>query len=317
MQEFSIGTLLKRARRGWYTPVVFAAVLGTLTVLTLMGSNPVYRVTMTVVPAPSDQGTESMASSSGTLTAFLGLANGGNVNFTRYQKLLSSTVVAQRLQDKYGMLQLVFATNWDAQRHVWVPHATLRNYLLDWLLKLSNLPTFSPPDATALAHYLGSQLIIVPGVANDIVTISMDSGDVVFAKRVMLAAHEQANQVLRDQVARRAQMQSSYLEGKLSQVSVADYRATLLAMLANQQKTLMLTQTDASYAGEILSPPVASATPVAPRPVLGLFVAVMVGILSGLAVVIFVGPDWWRAPLARLNAFRGRRTRGEASSVRS
>jgi hypothetical protein len=317
MQEFSTGTLLKRARRGWRTPIVFALVLGTFTVLALTGSKPVYRVTMTVMPAPSDQGTESMAASGGALTAFLGLANGGNVNFTRYQKLLSSTVVAQRLQDKYGMLQLVFARNWDAQHHVWVPYATWRNYLLDWLLRLSNLPTFSAPDATALAHYLDSQLIIVPGATNDILTISMDSGDVAFAKRVMLAAHEQANQVLRDQIARRAQMQSAYLEGKLSQVSVADYRATLLAMLANQQKTLMLTQTDASYAGEILSPPVASATPVAPRPVLGLFVAILVGILSGLAVVIFLGPDWWRGPVARLHGFCGRRTRGEASSVRS
>jgi uncharacterized protein involved in exopolysaccharide biosynthesis len=144
----------------------------------------------------------------------------------------------------------------------------------------------------------------------------MDSRDVNFAKRLMLLAHEQANQVLRDQIARRAQMQSAYLEGKLSQVSVADYRATLLTMLGTQQKTLMLTQTDTSYAGEILSPPVASATPVAPRPVLSLFVAVLVGVLSGLAVVIFLGPNWWRAPLARLNALRSRRTRRETSSVR-
>jgi hypothetical protein len=62
---------------------------------------------------------------------------------------------------------------------------------------------------------------------------------------------------------------------------------------------LMLTQTDASYAAEILSPPVASGTPVAPRPVLGLFIAVLVGMLSGLTVVIFLGPQWWRPPVER------------------
>lgn len=316
MQEFSFGTILQRARQGWLTPVVFVAVLAVFTLLSLIGSQPAYRVTMTVVPAPSDQGPQSMSSaSSGALSAILGMGSGGNVNFMRYQKLLSSTVVAQRLQDKYGLLQQVFAGNWDAERKVWVPHYTMRAYMLIWLLKLSNLPTWAAPDSTALANYLASSLVVLPGVSGDIVTITMDSPDVAFAKRVMLAAHTEANQVLRDQVARRATLQSAYLEGKLATISVEDYRATLLAMLGAQQKTLMLTQTDASYAAEILSPPVASPIPVAPRPVLGLFIAVLVGTLSGLAVVIFLGPYWWRKPLGWVQGLRG--ARGKASSAHS
>lgn len=307
MQEFSIGTLLARAREGWLTPVVFAALLAAFMLISLIGSKPVYRVTMSVVPAPSDQGTQAMMPTTG-LTTLLGLGTGGNINFMRYQKLLSSTVVAQRLQDKYRMLQTVFSGNWDKDRKVWVQHKTGRDYMLGWLLRLSNLPTWSPPDITALARYLESQLVIVPGTTNDIVTITMDSSDVDFAKRVMMTAHDEANQVLRDQVAVRARQQVAYLQAKLAETSIQDYRATLLAMLGAQEKMLMLTQTDASYAAEILSPPVASPTPVAPRPVLGLFVAVLVGMLSGLAVVIFLGPQWWQAALEKArNLVEGRR----------
>jgi hypothetical protein len=226
------------------------------------------------------------------------------VNFVRYQKLLGSTVVAQRLQDKYGMLQYVFKSSWDPEHKVWIRHYTWRDYVLGWLLRLSNVPTWSPPDIPALARYLGSAIVVVPTPTSDIVTISMDSPDVGFAKHVMLAAHREANQVMRDQIAHRARLQVAYLEGKLAQTSVEDYRATLLAMLGTQQKTLMLTQTDASYAAEILSPPIASATPVGPRPVLSMFVAVMVGILSGFAIVIFFGPLWWRPILDRMLLLR-------------
>jgi uncharacterized protein involved in exopolysaccharide biosynthesis len=305
MQEFSFGTLISRALQGWRTPVVFAGVLALLSLLTLIGSRPLYRVSMTIIPAPSDQGAgASVMPAGGTLTSLLGLQSGGDVNYVRYQKLLSSTVVAQRLEDKYSMLRFVFSSYWDPQRKIWVPHKTTRDYMVGWLLQLSNVPTWSPPDINALAAYLKSALIILPMQNSDIVTITMDHWDVAFAKRVMLTAHEQANEVLRDQIAKRARMQVAYLQGKLAQTSVQDYRDTLLTMLGTQEKMLMLTQTNASYAAEILSPPTASSTPVAPRPVLTMFVAVMVGILTGIAVVIFFGPDWWRQPLGRLQAIK-------------
>lgn len=306
MKEFSFGTMVSRAVEGWRTLVIFAAVLVMLSLATLAGSQPVYRVSMTIVPAPSDQGPQTMQSS-GTLTTLLGLGAGGNVNYARYQKLLSSTVVAQRLQDKYGMLQYVFRSYWDADRKVWIERKTTRSYLLGWLLSLSNVPTWSPPDINALAAYLQNALVILPAQNSDIVTITMDSPDVKFAKHVMLTAHEQANEVLRDQIARRARLQVAYLQGKLAETSVQDYRATLLSMLGNQEKMLMFAQTDASYAAEILSPPTASSTPIAPRPVLTVFVAGFVGMLVGLAIVIFMGPNWWRRPWARLRNSPGRR----------
>jgi hypothetical protein len=78
----------------------------------------------------------------------------------------------------------------------------------------------------------------------------------------------------------------------------------------------MLTQTDASYAAEIISPPMASPTPVAPRPVLTLFVAVLVGGIIGSGIVIFFGPGWWRVLYARMNAIYRRRLGGKAFVTR-
>lgn len=315
MQELTFGTLINRALKGWATAAAFAALAIMFSLASLVGSKPVYRVSMTVVPAPSDQGASSV-NAGGALSTLLGIGGaGGNVNFSRYQRLLSATVVAQHLQDKYGMLQKVYSAYWDADRKVWVrPPATLREILTGWLLYIANLPTWSPPDINALASYLQGQLTVLPSPTSDIVTISMDSRDVTFARTLMLAAHTEANAVLRDQVAHRARLQVAYLQEKLAQTSVQDYRATLLSMLGNQEKILMLTQTDASYAAEILSPPTASSTPVAPRPVLTAFVAALAGALTGIAVAIFFGPEWWRQILTRI---RNRRAGNKSYSTQT
>jgi uncharacterized protein involved in exopolysaccharide biosynthesis len=309
-REISLRQLLDRAQAGWRTPVIFAVIAIVLALISLSMARPVYLVEMSVVPAPSSQ-TETGMSSSGGLTSLLGLAGGGqNSSYTRYQKLLTSTVVAERMQQKYDMLHVVFADLWDKKQKKWVQPVKLRDTLLGWLFALSHVPVWTPPDITDLAAYLQGNILIVPSVQSDIVAISSRHPDPVFARRLLLMAHTEANIVLRDQVAARATQQVAYLQRKLGQTTVEDYRQTLLSLLSAQEKTLMLTQTSAPYAAEVLTPPVFSARPVAPRPVLTIAVAILVGVLAGVSVVVFFGPDWWSRPRQRFGALRAALRRG-------
>lgn len=297
MKEFDLNGLVERAVHGWRTPLALAVLFPILMLLSLHGAEPVYRVDMTVVPAPSDQ--SAPTENGGGLAVLFGLSGNlqGGPNYARYRALLTSTVVASRLSETPGLMQQAFKGIWNAKTNRWEEPDTLRADLQDWLVRWSNIAPWSPPDATLLSQYLQLKLLIVPSTTSDIVHISMDDRDPAFAARLMLMAHKQANIVLRDQVARRARLQVAYLQSKLADTTVTDYRATLLGLLSAEEKTLMLTQTDADFAAEILSPPLASPTPVSPRPVLSMLVALLVGLLTGMAVVIFLGPEWWRAPM--------------------
>lgn len=303
MREINLDLIFVRMCQGWRTPVVLAAAAIMFTLITLHGAQPQYRVEMTILPAPSSQ--VPGESSIGSLGSLFGLSNGAQPgsDYVRYQRLLTSTVVAQRMQDHYGLLQEVFSTQWDKQNHHWFAPPTLRRPFLGWLFALSHVPMWIPPDATQLSAYLEGQLSIVPSPTTDLVVISMTGTDAAFAKRIMLAANAEANDVLRDQVAKRARQQVAYLEAKMAQTTVADYRASLLSLLSSEEKTLMLTQTDAAFAAEIVDPPVASAMPVSPRPLLSLFVAGLVGVLGGFTIVIFFGPNWWRFLYTRLRVW--------------
>jgi uncharacterized protein involved in exopolysaccharide biosynthesis len=307
MNEFDLGAIWLRLVRGWKTPVAMAAVAALLGLHSLMGAKPVYSVHMLIMPAPTEQSAASVPG--GALSTLLGFAGGSSEtsNYVRYQNLLFSNAVAQRMQDRYGMLQYVFASDWDAKNHRWIERHTLRGDITAPLLRLANIPVWSPPDITALAQFLRSSLIVLPSTTNDIIDVSMNDNNVAYAIHIMLTANEEANTVLRDQVARRARQQVDYLQRKLAQTTVEDYRQTLLALLSSEEKTLMLTQTDASFAAEIISPPMASPRPVAPRPVLTLFVAILVGAIVGSGIVVFFGPDWWQTLWARLQPMLRRR----------
>lgn len=312
VQELNLKQLFDRALAGWKTPIAFSVLAVIITIILLSRSGPIYEVRMSVVPAPSSQ--TEMGSSNpggGGLGALLGVMGGQtNSAYTRYQNLLTSTAVAERMQRKHDMLHVVYANYWDAKQRKWVPPQTLRGVLLGWLFSLSGVPLWTPPDITDLASYLESTLVIIAPVQSDIVTISVRDPDPAFATRLMLMAHQEANEVLRDQVAIRATQQVAYLQQKLSQTTVQDYRATLLALLSTQEKTLMLTQTSAPYAAEILSPPVAPLTPVAPRPVFSMALAILVGALVGVSVAVLFGPDWFQRLRGALLALRRRRQPG-------
>ena len=305
LREISLRQVLERAPAGCRTPAAFSIIAVILAIIDLSLTTPRFLVEMSVMPAPSSQAETGMTPSGG-MSALLGIIGGTEVNtsYGRYQKLLTSTAVADRLQKKYGTLQAVFSDQWDEKEKKWVKPAKLRYTLFGWLFNLARVPVWTPPDTTDLAAYLEDTIIIVPAVKSDIVALSVRDKDPVFARHLLTWAHIEANDVLRDQVATRAGQQVAYLQRKLSQTTVEDYRQTLLSLLSAQEKTLMLTQTSAPYAAEILNPPTSSMRPVSPRPALSIVVAILVGVLIGLSVIIFFGPDWWQRFRKRLDPIR-------------
>jgi len=246
------------------------------------------------------------SSAGGALSSMLNLGTSGSSNdYVRYQKILTSPAVATRLQKKYHMLQYIFAGAWDKKSQHWIQPNSLRSYIWGWLFKISHVPVWTPPDVSTLSDYLTANINILPSTQSDIVILSMDNADPQLAERVLFLANLEANEVLRDQAAIRSKQKVEYLRNKLNQVSIEDYRQALLALLSAEEKTLMVTETSDAYAAEIISPPMTSATPVSPRPITTLFVAILIGIIAGSTIVIFWGPNWWKAVLMRLPSFGG------------
>jgi hypothetical protein len=307
-KEFTLATVIERTREGWRIPLVCAVAGVLLMILILPTMTPRYTVSMTVVPPPADQSQGSGGANS-ALSGILSLAGGsslaqGNSYYMRYQKVLVSPAVAARMQKDYGMLQIVFQDQWDAENKQWKEPASLRIRMLGWLFRLANVPAWTHPDVMTLSSFLEGNIVVVPSTLNDIVTVSMTSSNRELAKKILLTAHTEANAVLRDMVARHASQQVAYLQNKLAGVTVADYRAALLQILSSQEKTLMLTQTDAPFAADIVSPPIASDVPSAPRPLLYVALAAAVGALIGEALVALLGQAWILRRLSRYFRFR-------------
>jgi hypothetical protein len=273
---------------------------------------------MTVIPSPTNETTSNSLSGSGTnaIGALLSLnnSNGGRGdNYSRYQKLLTSLAVAERLAKRHDMLRQVFQGQWNAENQRWQDPGGWRSWALGWLYNLSHVPFWVPPDAVMLQKFLDSEVLVETTTKSDIVNITMRNGNAMLAQKILYLVHLEANNVLRDQVARRAEEEAGYLRTKLNQVNVEDYRETLLTLLASQEKTLMLTANTNSFAAQMVSPPTVTPTPIWPRPLLIPLVAIIVGALVGIIFSVCFGAKWWRVLVTRFPRFIGNQHGKEVS----
>ena len=80
----------------------------------------------------------------------------------------------------------------------------------------------------------------------------------------------------------------AYIESKLATVTVAELRLSLVELLSNQEKRMMMIKVDLPFAARIIQPPVASEDPTFPKPFLALALAVAGGLFVGVFLVFLI-----------------------------
>jgi uncharacterized protein involved in exopolysaccharide biosynthesis len=290
--EITFSRLLYLVLAGWKIIGVSVFVCFLLSLWVLSGTPATYTARMTVAPMPSEVSPGVNTSTLSSALSLLGQGGGlgGNQTFSHYILLYSSLSMADRLEQKYHLLQQINSGSWDPVHQQWIRPQSWRPFFLGWLFSLSHLPMWTPPDDTTLAAYLKSKVVMENSLKSDVVTISYTDRNPAFARQLLMELHQEANDLLRQQAEERASQKVAYLEGQLRKIDVADYRETLLLLLSEQQKTLLLTQPGLPYAAEVIDPPSTSPIPTSPRPVLTIAVSIMVGGILGVLIVLFFGP---------------------------
>ncbi len=311
--EITFSKLFQIILSGWRVIAGSAALCFLISLVLLSGAGTTYTAKMTVAPMPSEasSGVSNSTISSALSLLGQGQAASGNQTFGHYLLLYSSLSMAERMQQKYHLLQQINVNSWDAAHQTWIQPPSWRPFFLGWLFSLSHVPMWTPPDTTTLATYLQNKVIVQSSLRSDVVTISYTDRDPAFAKQLLMELHNEANDLLRQQAQERASQKVTYLASQLSKIDVADYRETLLLLLSEQQKTLLLTQPGLPYAAEIIDPPSTPPTPSSPRPVLTVAVAILVGLVLGVLIVLFLGTVPGLSSLT--NLWKGKRKKRRAA----
>jgi LPS O-antigen subunit length determinant protein (WzzB/FepE family) len=209
--------------------------------------------------------------------------------FAQFQALLKSVVLAERLESRYGVMKVFFGGLWDPVGKRWVEPQGWRHELSAFLNRLRGRARWTPPTIYDLAEAIDKQVKVnkvkFSGSVYDI-TYQHDNRE--FAIRLLSQLYTEAEAALREERRNRTQEQSKYLRSRIESTPIVEYRLALIQLLSDQDKQLMLLDSNLPLATLVLDPPNAPMRPDGASIALHLFASVLgASVLSVIAVLLF------------------------------
>lgn len=283
-----------RRRWAWILAGTLLAAMAALVLQVL--SPPVY--TASAVMGPASGGSDSLQ---GKLSGLAGLAGLAGVNLGRdagipaFEKF-KFMVYSKRLGDyqaaKPGFLQEMFPKQWDAAGRRWKQPEGLGQAFRSTVNPIFGLPAWLPPGGDDIAATYDRNLGVSKVSTTEMVRMTYKDRDPERALALLKGIIADSDNLIRIDAASRAAEQADYLRGRLAQTTIEEYRDTLLKLLAEQEQTLMLTQSSLPFAAEPVQQPIVDRVP-NKRPVLYALIAAVVGFSFSAFIAIVV--ESWRA----------------------
>ena len=282
--------IVEPIRRHWAW-ILVATVLAAIAALALQAlSPPVY--TASAVMGPASSGSDSLQ---GKLSGLAGLAGLAGVNLGRdagtpaFEKF-KFMVYSKRLGDyqaaKPGFLQKMFPRQWNAVTRQWKEPTGLGQSVRSAINPVFGLPAWLPPGGDDVAATYDRNLGVSKVSTTEMVRMTYKDRDPERALELLKGIIQDSDNLIRMDAASRAAQQAEYLRGRLAQTTIEDYRSTLLKLLAEQEQTLMLTQSSLPFSAEPVQEPIVDRVP-NKRPVLYALIAAVVGFsFSAFAAIV-------------------------------
>jgi hypothetical protein len=254
----------------------------------MRGFVPLYTAQMVVMSLQSGQ-TLQLPASVNRFAAGVGIAlpNDTSSKFDQFRVLLTSVVLAKRLDKKYDFVHRMFGGAWDEVTGEPVPPDNFAADIDEFFRGFMEIPDWSPPTAENLGSYIGAFFLIEElSITTPIYRIRFRHPDQDFALELLTAVYMEAEAIMREAEIERVSSQLDHISRKLAQISVADYRLSLIQISAELEKRMMVLQANLPYVAEIIDAPVVSSHQTRPNPILKLVIGLIGGMMIGIILVL-------------------------------
>jgi uncharacterized protein involved in exopolysaccharide biosynthesis len=296
--NFVLTTLYRRKVVIAFCVVALVAVTAAFCVVV----TPRYGASAVIAPVASASGeSQNLAMLSGIASiAGLGTATPETISeFQKFEQILSSVRLAERLEERYGLLEEIFANEWDEATRSWHPPSGFISTARQTLREMFGLPAWEPPSPRRLAEYFAQNVQITEVDRTAIKKVSFQHPDRDFALRVLLILCKEADDMLREIARADITNTVEYLRSRMGDTDVVEYRASLTNLLSAQERMLMFINTNGAYAADFLDEPAASDVPVFPNVELFLVLAVLGGLFVGIVLALMLDMAAEPAPMPR------------------
>lgn len=287
----SLGDVLALLRDGWWQIAAVTALLVGVALLYLQSADRQFESVLVVTPVAGSVG---LPSGIGGLASIAGIRVPGSDADSQFEMFLEGLTTrqsAERLSQKHpDLLPRMFPDEWNSASRRWEQPVGAFPNAIRAVKSLVGMDTaYRPPDGARVEQWLKREIAIAKARDQRLTVISIESQDPQFGRSLLAALHQEGDNLLRERAVQRANDYAEYLGRKLGEVTVADYRQSLVEALAEQEKTRMMASSDLPFAADPFGPPSTPNRPSSPQPVLTLAIAIGLGLVLGVLMVIVRG----------------------------
>ncbi len=282
---------VKDLLRNWYF-LLAGGILAFLVALAIVNfKGPTYTAKMIVAPVTDDalnkvQFYGNSYSFSDDSSLLGGFGGGQPEEFDRFIVLLQTHRVAEVLEQKHQVSRILFSKLWDEERQSWNRPGGLVFWVKDFARGLFGYPDWEPPHAKAVQTYLRKNLSIAPVSRGAMRSVSLSGKNPEHLAQILVWLFEDTSALMREERNASLSNNITYLQDRLVQSRIDIYRDSLISLLADQERELMLSQTEQPYGAILLEAPIRPRLPSGLEPLVLLVVAVVAGLtLAGLLVL--------------------------------
>jgi len=243
-----------------------------------------YTYTAELVLTPTEQNAAKISSNLAGLGSLVGLnlGNGENSGFAMYEEAANSYAVAAKLSQDPVIMHKIFEGAWNQERQRWQEPKSVSSSIIGTLKYLLGVPRYrwAPPGPKDLQEYIGRSVVIKDDKIKPIKIVSFDHKDPNFSVYFVNKINFEADNFLRRKSLDRSSEYIKYLQGRLNEVQIMDYRENLLDQLKYYEQMRMAANSNVAFVAEIFGGAEASQRPTRPKPSIVLAICVSIGFIS-------------------------------------
>lgn len=294
-------------RRSLFATTLAAVFLLIVLYLHLHLSPDRYTVFMQVAPVINSQ--NPISGSLGGLAKLAGVdmnaSNPGAAQFRMFLSGLTSRDTADLVAKDQDLMRAMFPKQWSKADKQWRQPPSLTRpitHAIKAFWGITNRP-WHPPDGGDVQQYLSEHLEQYEDPKSPVVTLRIDSDEPQVSRRLLLKLVGTVDHLLRQRALRRANDYVKYLTHQLDVETVAEYRQTLMAHLAEQEQTLMMANASVSFSMQVFNDAAIPPVPSAPKAMVLLVSALVLGMGLGAAMCLLAEARGWApGPFPRLRS---------------
>ncbi|MFY9260104.1 MAG: Wzz/FepE/Etk N-terminal domain-containing protein [Gallionella sp.] len=279
MEMWAVLVKYKRMIRKYVLVSVAVAV-----VISLLMPN-IYEGEILLAPAQSDSSQSGLSSALGGMGGFAsmaGLSLGGGGSIPEYLAVLNSREFLWQFVQKNNLMPILFASDWDEQKKRWKDE-DVEDQPGQWqayrMLTMKGLPG---RDNAQIEFELDDK--------TGLVKVTLQWTDAALSAKWANSLIADLNHYLAKQAMDRSERNLKYLREELARTQVEEMRKVLFDLIASEQKSAMLANTQRDFAFKVLDPAIEPNKKTKPkRALLVILAAILAGFVGALTAFIKEG----------------------------